>query len=100
GVGADSSTLAYVTENSHDTPQRVLPTFGVIACDANPAVTLVGKINFGLMVHGAQSVRLFKPLPAAGALDVTATVTDIQDKGEGKNAILTFTGRGVDPESG
>lgn len=100
GVGADSTTLAFVTENSHDLPQRVLPTFGVIACDPNSAVTLVGKINFGLMVHGSQSVRLWKPLPAAGSLDVTATVTDIQDKGEGKNAILTFTGRGVDPETG
>lgn len=100
GAGADSSTLAFVTENSHDLPQRVLPTFGVIACDANPAISLVGKVNFGLLVHGAQSVRLSRPLPAAGELDVTATVTDIQDKGEGKNAIITLTGRGVDPETG
>lgn len=100
GVGADSSTLAFVTENSHDLPQRVLPTFGVIACDANPAVSLVGKVNFGLLVHGAQSVRLLRPLPPAGSLDVTSTVTDIQDKGEGKNAIVTLTGRGVDPDSG
>lgn len=100
GVGADSSALSYVTENSHDLPQQVLPTFGVIACDPSPAVTLIGKINFGLMVHGSQSVRLFTPLPAAGALDVTATVSEIQDKGEGKNAIITFKGQGVDPESG
>jgi len=100
GVGAGTGDLAYTTENSHDVPQQVLPTFAVICCMGFAATPLVGSFNWGMLLHGSQEIRLFAPLPAAGALSVVAEVADIQDKGEGKNAIIILRARGTDPATG
>jgi acyl dehydratase len=64
------------------------------------AIRKVGDVNWGRLVHGTQSVRLVKPLPAAGKLSVVAEILDIQDKGEGKNAIITMGAKGSDPDTG
>ncbi|WP_028933078.1 MaoC family dehydratase [Pseudonocardia spinosispora] len=100
GVGAGLDELAFTTENSHDIPQQVLPTYGVIACGGLGALALIGDVNWGKLVHGSQSVQLHRPLPAAGEISVTSEVADIQDKGEGKNAIVTISATGVDTGSG
>jgi len=100
GVGAGLDELAFTTENSHDIPQQVLPTYGVIACGRVDVLAKAGEINWGKLVHGSQSVRLHKPLPPAGELAVTSELVDIQDKGEGKNAIITVATRGADPATG
>jgi acyl dehydratase len=100
GVGAGTGDLAYTTENSHDTPQQVLPTFAVICCMGFAAAPLVGTFNWGMLLHGSQEVRLSAPLPPAGSLSVVAEVADIQDKGEGKNAIIMLRARGSDPATG
>jgi acyl dehydratase len=100
GVGAGTKDLAFTTENSHDIEQQVLPTYAVIACPAWGAVGEVGTFNFGMLLHGSQQIRLHAPLPPSGKLDVHSEVVDIQDKGEGKNAILVFKGTGTDPETG
>ena len=100
GVGAGTADLAFTTENSHDIPQQVLPTFAVICCMGFAAAPLVGSFNWGKLLHGSQEIRLSTPLPAAGALSVVAEVADIQDKGEGKNAIIMLRARGSDPASG
>ncbi len=100
GVGAGTADLAFTTENSHDIEQQVLPTFAVIACSAFPAAALIGSFNFGKLLHGSQEIRLRKPLPPAGTLRVHAEVLDIQDKGEGKNAVVVFKGVGAEPDSG
>lgn len=100
GVGAGSDDLAYTTENSHDVPQQVLPTFAVICCMGFAAAPLVGSFNWGKLLHGSQEIRLSAPLPPAGALSVVAEVADIQDKGEGKNAIIILRARGTDPATG
>jgi len=100
GVGAGTADLAYTTENSHDIPQQVLPTFAVICCMGFAAAPLVGTFNWGMLLHGSQEVRLSAPLPPAGSLSVVAEVADIQDKGEGKNAIIVLRARGSDPASG
>ena len=100
GVGAGTADLAYTTENSHDLPQQVLPTFAVICCMGFAAAPLVGSFNGGKLLHGSQEIRLTAPLPAAGALSVVAEVADIQDKGEGKNAIIMLRARGTDPATG
>jgi acyl dehydratase len=99
GVGAGTEDLAYTTENSHDVAQQVLPTFAVICCMGIAAAPLVGSFNWGKLLHGSQEIRLFHPLPPAGALSVVAEVADIQDKGEGKNAIIMLRARGTDPVS-
>jgi acyl dehydratase len=100
GVGCGTEDLAFTTDNSHDIAQQVLPTFAVICCPAFAAGALIGKFNWAMLLHGSQSIRLHAPLPAAGNLSVVTEVADIQDKGEGKNAIVMLRGRGSDPESG
>ena len=100
GVGAGVEDLAFTTENSHEIPQQVLPTFAVICCMGFGAAPLVGSFNWGKLLHGSQEIRLFAPLPPSGALSVVAEVADIQDKGEGKNAIIMLRARGSDPATG
>src|SRR5829696_410107 len=99
GVGAVFQNLAFTTENSHDTPQQVLPTYAVIACLPFAAAGKIGSFNFAMLLHGSQAIRLFQPLPPAGKLSVVAEVTDIQDKGEGKNAIVMLKATGTDPDT-
>ena len=100
GIGAGTEDLAYTTENSHDTPQQVFPTFAVISCMGFAAAPLVGSFNWGRLLHGSQEIRLLAPLPPAGSLSVVAEVADIHDKGEGKNAIIMLRARGSDPATG
>lgn len=100
GVGAGIGDLAFTTENSHDVPQQVLPTFAVICCMGFGAAGLVGSFNWGMLLHGSQEIRLSAPLPPAGSLSVVAEVADIQDKGEGKNAIIVLRARGSNPATG
>ena len=99
GVGAGLDDLAFTTENSHGIPQQVLPTYAVIACPAFGAIGKIGTFNFGMLLHGSQEIRLFAPLPPAGRLSVVSEVADIQDKGEGKNAVVVLRGRGSDPDT-
>jgi acyl dehydratase len=100
GVGAGTDELAFTTENSHDIAQQVLPTYAVIVCTGFAAAAKIGSFNFAMLLHGSQEIRLFEPLPAAGKLSVVAEVADIQDKGEGKNAIVMLKGTGTDPDTG
>ncbi|MBO0866100.1 MAG: MaoC family dehydratase N-terminal domain-containing protein [Mycobacterium sp.] len=100
GVGAGTEDLSFTTENSHGITQQVLPTYAVICCIPFAAAGKIGTFNWAMLLHGSQAVRLHAPLPAAGKLSVVAEVTDIQDKGEGKNAIIMLRGRGSDPDSG
>jgi acyl dehydratase len=99
GVGAGTADLAFTTESSHGIPQQVLPTYAVIACSPFTALAKIGTFNFGLLLHGSQQIRLFSTLPPAGKLSVVAEVADIQDKGEGKNAVVILRGRGTDPKT-
>ena len=100
GVGAGTEDLSFTTENSHEIPQQVLPTYAVICCPAFGAAGKVGSFNWAMLLHGSQGIRLHAPLPAAGKLSVVTEVADIQDKGEGKNAIIMLRGRGSDPDTG
>ncbi|MBS4728935.1 MaoC family dehydratase N-terminal domain-containing protein [Mycobacterium sp. SM1] len=100
GVGAGTEDLSFTTENSHGITQQVLPTYAVICCPAFGAAAKIGTFNWAMLLHGSQGIRLHAPLPAAGKLSVVSEVTDIQDKGEGKNAIVMLRARGRDPESG
>src|SRR3984885_2985524 len=99
GVGAGLDDLSFTTENSHDIDQQVLPTYAVICCPAFGAAGKVGSFNWAMLLHGSQGIRLHAPLPAAGKLSVVTEVADIQDKGEGKNAIIVLGGRGREPDA-
>ena len=100
GVGAGLDDLSFTTENSHGIDQQVLPTYAVICSPAFAAAGKIGSFNHALLLHGSQGIRLHAPLPPAGKLSVVSEVADIQDKGEGKNAIIVLRGRGTDPKSG
>src|ERR1700750_1527638 len=100
GVGAGLDDLKFTTENSHDIDQQVLPTYAVICCPAFGAAAKVGSFNWAMLLHGSQGIRLHAPLPPAGKLSVVTEVTDIQDKGEGKNAIIMLRATGTDPDTG
>jgi acyl dehydratase len=100
GVGAGTDDLAFTTENSHDVPQQVLPTYAVIACTGFAAAGKIGSFNFAMLLHGSQEIRLFEPLPSAGKLSVVGEVADIQDKGEGKNAVVMLKATGTNPDTG
>lgn len=91
-MGAGTADLAFTTENSHDVEQQVLPTYAVIASPAWGAVGEVGSFDFSRLLHGSQQIRLFAPLKPAGRLSVVSEVADIQDKGEGENAIRELAG--------
>ena len=100
GVGAGTEDLSFTTENSHGIDQQVLPTYAVICCPAFGAAAKVGSFNWAMLLHGSQGIRLHAPLPPAGKLSVVTEVADIQDKGEGKNAIIMLRARGSDPDTG
>ncbi|MBB2991142.1 acyl dehydratase [Mycolicibacterium iranicum] len=100
GVGAGTADLAFTTENSHEVTQQVLPTYAIIACSPFAAATKIGSFNFSRLLHGSQSIRVFSPLPASGKLEVVSEVADIQDKGEGKNAVVMLKATGTDPDTG
>ncbi|SEH92168.1 Acyl dehydratase [Mycolicibacterium rutilum] len=99
GVGAGTDDLVFTTENSHGVEQQVLPTYAVIACLPFAAIGLVGSFNFAMLLHGSQGIRLYEPLKPAGRLSVVAEVVDLQDKGEGKNAIVMLKATGTDPDT-
>ena len=99
-MSAPESRTCRYTENSHGIDQQVLPTYAVICCPAFGAAGQVGSFNWAMLLHGSQGIRLHAPLPAAGKLSVVTEVADIQDKGEGKNAIIMLRGRGSDPDTG
>jgi acyl dehydratase len=99
-VGAGTDELHLTTENSRGIAQQVLPSFAVIPVTSISLLRKIGEVDLGTVLHGSQSVRLNQPLPPAGTLQVEFEVTDLIDKGEGRNAFVTITGRGTDPSSG
>src|ERR1700752_4289570 len=82
GLGDPLAELEFTTENSEGIEQRVLPTFGVLIAQASGARTL-GDLNYAMLVHADQYVELHRPLPVAGTVSATSTVTGIYDKGSG-----------------
>ena len=94
GVGIDDpfADLEYSTENSHDVPQRVLPTFAAVLAQTT---TSTGSPDLGDLVptsllHAEQSVRLYRPLPTAGTVRSTSRIVAMHDKGR-DGVIVTET---------
>jgi acyl dehydratase len=77
GIGAKADELDYLYEGRGP---KVFPTFAVVP--AYPAVLeLLQKTggNLAAMVHGAQSIRIEKPLPAEGTLVTVGRIEGIYD---------------------
>jgi len=77
GIGATTDELDYLYEGRGP---RVYPTFAVCPT-ADPVMACLARTggDFATVVHGAQSVRTFGPLPSSGRLHTTAKLLGIYD---------------------
>ncbi|HTZ09990.1 MAG TPA: MaoC/PaaZ C-terminal domain-containing protein [Acidimicrobiales bacterium] len=101
GAGSLDATgfeLEYTTENSADTPQRVLPTFATVVGGAGASLARVGRFDPAMLVHGEQAIELFGPLPVEGTVRTTSTVEGVYDKGSG--ALVVSRSTSVDAGTG
>lgn len=98
GAGQEDPTaeLALTTENTEGIRTAVLPTYAnIITRGARPDL---GDFDRARLVHAEQSFLVHRPLPVEGRARVTATVTDVFDKGKG--ALVRTESRAVDTETG
>lgn len=98
GAGAQDPTaeLALTTENTAGVRSTVLPSFAELI--TRTATVDLGDVDRSLVVHAEQAFRLPGPLPVRGRARVTATVTDVLDKGSG--ALVRIAAEAVDAETG
>jgi len=90
GVGASADELPFVYEGSPG-GIKVLPSFCV--APAIRAFPYVGEdIEWSLMLHGEQTIRLSRPFPPEGKLIQVGKVTNIYDKGKGAVFHIHVTG--------
>ena len=83
GVGAGTDELAFTTENTANTPQRVLPTFPVVVGFGGASIWgKIGTFNPAMLVHGQQSVTLHRELPVEGTATITSKLAAMYDKGK------------------
>ncbi|GGK74666.1 MaoC family dehydratase [Mangrovihabitans endophyticus] len=88
GVGAGAADplaeLEFTTENTEGVAQRVLPTFAVLAAQARGGRRRkLGDFDPARLLHAEQAFELHRPLPPAGEVTVTSTITGMYDKGKG-----------------
>jgi acyl dehydratase len=93
GVGAGLDDLAFTTENTKDTPQRMLPTFAVIIGGGGAPFDKIGTFNPAMLVHGEQGIELLDEIPAEGEIESTGKISAIWDKGKG--AVVEMTSESV-----
>ncbi len=96
GVGAGqldpTAELAFTTENTAGVTQRALPTYAIVLAQfGGPQIGLTG-VDFTQLLHAEQALTLYRPLPVAGSVELTSTVTDVFDKGSGALVVSTTTG--------
>jgi len=91
GVGASEKNLAFVYENAPG-GLKVLPSFCVVpAMRAFPR--LGDNMEWSLMLHGEQLIRLSQPLPTQGKIIQVGEVLNIYDKGKGAVYRVLIKGR-------
>jgi acyl dehydratase len=93
GVGAGTDELAFTTENTQKTPQRVLPTFAVIIGGGGAPFNKIGSFNPAMLVHGEQGIELLGEIPAEGEIESVGKVSAIWDKGKGAVVEMTSESR-------
>ena len=91
GVGAGASDptgfeLEFTTENTKDTPQRALPTMGVVLGGGGGVD--YGDFNLAALLHGEQAITLHQTIPAEGTAIGQGRVAAMYDKGKAALVIL------------
>lgn len=101
GCAADDplEDLAFTTEHTTGTPQRVLPTYPVVvAARLREIYRRIPGLDMSTVVHGDQSIELHRPLTPDATVMLTTRVADVFDKGKG--ALLRLESQGRDPQTG
>ena len=85
GVGArPAGDLDFIYEGRGP---KVLPTYAVIpGGTALSGMMRAVEMRLEMLLHGEQSIELFKPLPPEASVEVTGRITEVWDKG--KAAVL------------
>ncbi len=92
GIGAGVADpvgyeLEFTTENTGGVDQKVFPTFAVIAgftaTGGKSAMGQAGTWDNRMLVHGEQGVKLHRPIPTSGEVELVDEITGIYDKGKG-----------------
>ena len=92
GIGFTKDNLEYVYEGSKDF--KAFPTFGVILpSNAGAEAFLSTKANFAMVVHGEQTLLMRNAPPKGGAVQTTATLEGVYDKGSGGLIVMRFDSR-------
>ena len=87
GVGADTASLEYTWEGREDF--KVIPSFAVIPTQPITMKALQQvNANMRTLVHGAQTIKMHRNLPAKGILHSVGHISEIQDKGKGAVVII------------
>jgi acyl dehydratase len=97
GLGDPLRELEFTTENCEGVEQKVLPTFAVLVAQPRARRDL-GDFDRAMLVHAEQAFELHRPLPPAGSVRTTSTVTGIYDKGSG--ALVVTENVAVDAATG
>jgi acyl dehydratase len=87
GIGSGCEELQYTTENSHDVPQQVIPTFGVVLAMPKEVLHHIGSFRWSRLVHASQRTEIHRPIEVAGTALVSERVVALWDKGPGQHAI-------------
>jgi len=96
GVGAghdplNRAELTFLTENSMEIDQKVLPTMAVVLGGTPSAFGKIGTFNPAMLVHGEEKIVLHREIPVEGSLTAVGEITAIWDKGKG--AVVEATTR-------
>jgi acyl dehydratase len=99
GVGAGTDELQFTTENTQDTPLRVLPTMAVVlGVGGFGAMGKIGSFNPAMLVHGEQAIELYDEIPTSGTVSTIGEITGIYDKGKG--AVIVSESVSTDTSTG
>lgn len=87
GVGAGSvdptAEIEFTTENSRDTPQRVVPTYGIILCGGGPEVFAPAGVRQEDCLLVSERLELSRPLPVSGTVSVEHVVSEVREHPRG-----------------
>lgn len=86
GCGAQPDELDFVYERN----LKALPTMAVMMGGASGDFLDKGGIDYTMIVHGEQRLRLHRPLPATGRMVSDARLLSVIDKGGEKGALLNI----------
>lgn len=91
--------LEFTTENTIDTPQRVLPTFLNVVAGGGVVGLLPPDVDSAKSLHASQAFTLHRPLDPEGELRSVSEIVGVYDKGSGALVEVESTARDTSGET-